>query len=158
MKIRLFRNQRGANWDGKTTAAFSLIETLVAIAVFSTVVVSVLAGTSSGMFVVRLARENARATQILLEKVETIRLYNWDQIEAPGFIPDTFTAPYETHSPGNELIYQGSFTISPVAMNASYSNDLKRITVQVTWNTGTVQRQRSISTYFSKYGLQDYVY
>ena len=57
--------------------AFSMIEILVAMVVLGIMFVSLYSGFSSGFAVVQLARENLRATQILQEKMETIRLYTW---------------------------------------------------------------------------------
>ena len=39
---------------------------------------------AQGFAATQVARENLRATQILQEKMETIRLYGWDQINVPG--------------------------------------------------------------------------
>ncbi len=47
-----------------------------------------------GFFALQLVRENQRATQILLEKVETLRLYSWDQVNTPGFIPTNLPTEY----------------------------------------------------------------
>jgi len=57
-----------------------------------TVVAAILSGIMTGTFTMRMARENLRATQIMLEKVETIRLYSWNQVTSNGFIPTDFVA------------------------------------------------------------------
>jgi hypothetical protein len=108
----------------------------------------------------RMARENLRATQIMLEKVETIRLYSWEQIKQPGFIPPTFTATYDPNGGTNSqgLTYQGSLTISDAVIDSSYSNDMKKVTVRLNWKTGNLDRSREFSSYISRYGLQDYIY
>jgi hypothetical protein len=149
-------------WPGRKVprcmTGHSIIETLVAMTGLSIVAVAIFCGIGSGMLAVSMARENSRATQILLEKVETIRLYNWDQLSLSGFIPSTFTAPYDPQSTSGSLLYHGTFTINPALLNTSYSNDLKLITVNVSWKSGEVLRQRQMSTYFSRYGLQSYIY
>src|SRR3989454_12400353 len=71
----------------------SLVEVMVALSVLGFMVVSLYAGFSSGFAVLRVARENLCATQILEERMEVIRLIKWDDV-APGFIPTTFTAPF----------------------------------------------------------------
>jgi hypothetical protein len=49
-----------------------------------------------------LARENIRATQILEEKMEVVRLFNWDQVvNLPGYIPTNFIAPFYANNPTN---------------------------------------------------------
>ena len=65
------------------------MEVLVAVAIIGTVFVSLYLGMTQGFAIVQVARENLRATQILQEKTEIIRLYTWDQINTAGFIPPT---------------------------------------------------------------------
>src|SRR2546428_12992258 len=71
----------------------TLVEVMVSLSVLGFMVVSLYAGISSGFAVLRVARENLRATQILQERMEVLRLIRWDDV-APGFIPTTFTAPF----------------------------------------------------------------
>src|SRR5437870_2411713 len=62
----------------------TLVEVMVSLAVLGFMVISLYAGFSSGFAVVRVARENLRATQILAERMEVIRLIKWDDV-VPGF-------------------------------------------------------------------------
>jgi prepilin-type N-terminal cleavage/methylation domain-containing protein len=55
-------------------AAFTLIEVLVATLLIGIAFVSLYAGVSSALVQVQLAREDLRATQVLLEKSELLRL------------------------------------------------------------------------------------
>lgn len=140
-------------------AAFSLIEVLVGLGLVAVLFVSMYVGFTSGFGVVQLSRENQRATQILLEKMETLRLYSWDQITTAGFIPPTFTAPfYATNNTGMGMIYTGLVTIASSPMTESYSNDVKLITVQVGWVSGKASRSRTMNTFVPRYGLQNYIY
>src|SRR5712691_10080925 len=94
-------------------AAFSLIEVTVGMGVIGAVVGAMLSGITTGTFTMRMARENLRATQIMLEKVETIRLYSWQQITTAGFIPATFQATYDPQgTPSVGLTYEGTMTIA----------------------------------------------
>ena len=139
--------------------AFTLMEVLVALAISSVLFVSLYSGLSTGFAVVQLARENLRATQILQEKMETIRLYTWDQIITAGFIPTNFTDVfYSATQYSGGLTYTGSLTVVTAPITESYSNDLKMITVQVTWESANVLREREMSTLVSRYGLQNYIY
>ncbi len=140
-------------------AGFSLIEAAVGMAVIGIVVGSMLSGLTTGTVIMRMARENSRATQILLEKVETIRLYSWDQINTPSFIPATFTETYDPAATTNQgLVYSGTMQIGPSPINSSYSNELKMVTVHLSWQTGGIQREREFTSYLSRNGLQDYIY
>jgi type II secretory pathway pseudopilin PulG len=139
--------------------AFSLIEVTVGMGILGTVVGAVLSGFTSGVFTMKMARENLRATQIMLERMETIRLYNWEEVTTSGYLSNTFTAYYDpnaTNAPG--LSYSGTMTVSDAPINSSYSNDMKMFTVTLSWKTGSLPRSRSFSTYISRYGMQDYIF
>src|ERR1051325_6941474 len=75
-------------------SAFTLIEVAMTTAILGVVFAAFYSGIAAGFSLVGLTRENLRANQLLLERMETIRLYSWDQINSNGFIPPTFTAPF----------------------------------------------------------------
>ena len=143
----------------RNTRAFTLIEVLVAILAAAVSVVSLYAGFSSGFAAVETSRESLRATQVMLEKLETIRLYSWTQINTAGFVPTNFLAPFNptTNSTGG-FNYQGTVSISSAPISDSYSNDLKQVTVTVNWTAANVARSRTMTTLVSQYGLQNYIY
>ena len=139
--------------------AFSLIETMMAVVVVGTVFFALYSGISFGFATIGFSREELRATQILAEKMETIRLYNWTQVNSNGFIPASFTAPFDTTTNGSGgITYTGTVMIATPPMTEAYSNDLRLVTVQVQWRSARVLRQRSMSTLVSRYGLQSYIY
>ncbi len=136
-----------------------MIEVTIGMGVIGTTCAALLTGITSGFFTMRMARENLRATQIILEKVETIRLYSWDQINTPDFIPATFTQVYDptrTNSAG--LTYSGTMTITTPAIPNSYKDDLRMLTVNLSWTTGSIPRTRQFSTFIARDGLQNYTY
>ena len=143
----------------RRVAAFSLVETTLSMAVIGTTVAALLSGITTGTFSMRMARENLRATQIMLEKVETIRLYSWDQITTAGFMPTNFTATYDPQGGTNVgLTYNGTMTITPAPITSSYSNDLRKVTVHLAWQTGNVPRSRDFSSYVARNGIESYIY
>jgi Tfp pilus assembly protein PilV len=150
--------------DGRRTprtGAFSLIEALMATGIISVVALGLYAGISSGFSVVEQSRENLRATQILVEKMETVRLYSWDQINSNGFIPATFSAPFQpgtTNASNSTLVYRGRVTIANAPITEAYSNDLKLVTVDLSWISARITHSRTMSTLISRYGLQNYIY
>src|SRR5260221_2759122 len=79
----------------KRNRAMTLIEVVLATGIISITGAGVIGSVNYGLFIMRVARENQRATQVMLEKLEAIRLYNWSQVTNPGFIPSSFTAPYD---------------------------------------------------------------
>ena len=140
--------------------AYTLMEVLVAVAVIGVVFVTLYLGMLQGFAIVKLGRENLRATQILEEKMEIIRLYTWPQINTAGFIPQSFTNYFYPVGTQNTLgtAYVGTMTLGPSGFTEAYSNDLQLVTVTVTWQSGNVQRARTNYTYVSQYGLHDYIY
>lgn len=146
---RNFRNNR----------AFSLVEALVATLVLGISFISLFAAFSTGFAAVEVSRENLRATQVLLEKLETIRLYSWAQINQPGFVPSNFMAPFNpaTNATGG-FTFDGTVTITNSPVSEAYSNDLKLVTVQVNWTSARIARKATMSTLVSRYGLQNYIY
>lgn len=135
------------------------MEIMVAVAIAGIMFVSLYAGFSTGFAVVQLARENLRAVQILQEKMETIRLYTWEQINTAGFIPANFTDVfYSSTQSASGLVYTGTVSVASAPITETYSNDLKLITVEVNWASANVSRKREMSTLVSRYGLQNYIY
>jgi len=158
MKIRISSHKTsGAQWS-----AFTLIEVMVAVAIIGIEFVTLYVGMTQGFGIVQIARENLRATQILQEKMETIRLYTWSQITSNGFIPTDFQATfYPAGSQTNQgVVYNGTLTISdaPVSSTTGYNTDLKLVLVQLNWTSGNIQRQREMRTMVSHYGLHNYIY
>ncbi len=152
MQIRCSRNA-----DQGTT----LVEVLMAIFVFAVMAVSLMGSFSYGFFVLQLVRENQRATQIMLEKIETIRLYNWDEVLTPNFIPASFEDVYDPQAPvGSQgTVYQGTVSVNAYPYATSYAANMRQLDVTLTWTTmNNVNRTRTFSTFIAKDGLQNYVY
>jgi type II secretory pathway pseudopilin PulG len=140
----------------------TLIESVIATVILAIAFSAIIGSINYGMFMMRLARENARASQVLLEKTEALRLYNWDQIVySNGFLPSTFTAMYDPQGSTNNqgITYNGQMTISNVPFTASYSTNIRQINITLQWVTaGRINHSRSLATYIAKNGLQNYVY
>lgn len=158
----MFKNfkvgRKASERSGRQADAFTLASTLIAMALLTIMSGAVLTTFSHALFNVRMAQENDRATQILIEKTEGIRLYNWDQVSSNGFIPQEFSIAFDPESTNQGITYSGRMEISPAAVSSSYSNDLLAVTVRLSWQTGGLQRQRELTTFVSRYGLEDYIY
>ncbi|MBI5387050.1 MAG: hypothetical protein HZA90_20455 [Verrucomicrobia bacterium] len=140
-------------------AAFSIIEVVFAMGISSMMFLALYEGLSSGFAIIKLARENTRATQIMIEKMETIRLYSWDQINSNGFIPSSFVVAYYPMGGSNcGTLYTGSVTVADANIGTTYNDEMRKVSVQLKWVTGKLPRNRGISTYVSRYGLQNYIY
>ena len=162
MRVRGVGNMRKIVLGGchavSVRSAFTLVEVMVAVPMGAIMLIGLYLGFSQGFAVIQLARENLRATQILQEKTERIRLFNWDALSAAPN-PYTFTNwYYPTANAGKQgIAYIGTRIISDPPISENYSNEMKLVTFQVTWTSGKVKRQREMSTLVSQYGLHNYV-
>ena len=160
MSMRKLHNKRGNRGMGQhKRCGFSIVELVLAIGLIGLLVVAVYGAIISGMSTMRMARENLRATQILLDKMEGLRLYRWDQLK-PGFVPTQFIASYDVNSASTNsgILYYGTVTIAPANTGTSYADDMREVTVRVQWKTGALNRNRVMSTYVCQSGLQNYTY
>ena len=146
-------------------AAFTLIELVVAISVLMIVFVTIFASMTMGLSITQISRENLRATQIMLDKMEGLRLYSWDQLNNSSFLQSAFTNSFfETNdigmvtASGTGVQYTGAVVVAAVPISPTYSNHLRQVTVTVGWISGNVSRTRSMVTYAGEQGLQNYIY
>jgi hypothetical protein len=109
--------------------------------------------------VTRFERENLRATQVILRRMEGIRLFNWLQITDTTLNPTNFSDAY---IPGSSVtnFYVGKLSVADVVLDppVSYSNLMKKLTVTVSWQSNGRLRTRTASTYIARDGVQNYVY
>src|SRR4026209_518421 len=92
----------------RTIRGFSLVQVMVAMTIVGFAFVALYSGLIAGFSRVQFSRENQRATQILVEKMETMRLYNWAQVSDSSFIPDKFSASYYPEGGTNSgVLYTG---------------------------------------------------
>lgn len=143
--------------------AFAIAEVVVSVALISIMFLSLYAGISSGFAVVNLARQDLRATQIALDKMETMRMYSWEQINSNGFVPVSFTAPFfptvSTNSTNNGgLTYYGTTILTNTAFTNLYNSDLRMVIVTLKWTNGHIGQTREMRTLISQYGMQRYIY
>jgi prepilin-type N-terminal cleavage/methylation domain-containing protein len=151
----------GSSAAATRAKAFTLIETLVAMAVVGIMVGALYTAITLGFSSVRTARENLRATQILIEKVEVIRLLSWTQV-TNNILPATFVAYYDpigaTNGKGRGATYNGTIEVKQFPTAKNYQPDMKEVTVTVDWTTGRVKHSRKLKTQVALYGIQNYVY
>ena len=48
--------------------------------------------------------------------------------------------------------------ITNCPVGTSYSDDMKMAVITLNWQTGSLQRSRSFTTYIARNGLQNYIY
>jgi Tfp pilus assembly protein PilV len=140
-------------------AGFSFVEAIVAVGALGLLTLGLFGGLWACFQTTQVTRENLRATQILQQSMEVLRLCNWSQTNPnSNFIPTSVSVPYDSAN-SNGLVYQVAVTITNApGMTDVYTNDLRMVTVQVTWTSGKATHTRSMSTFVSQYGIQNYVW
>ena len=139
--------------------AFTLIEVMLAVVIVGVEFVSLYVAISQGFAVVQSARENLRATQIMQEQVEIVRVLDWAKItNTPS--PWNFNANFYPAGGTNQgLTYSGKIAVTDAPVPAAYTADMRLVVVSLTWTNGTttrVSRNRELRTLVSRYGLHNY--
>jgi hypothetical protein len=164
MKLSLSNNKTSLPRD----SAFTLVELLMGAAVMTVVFVTIFGVMTVCLFISGTSRENLRATQIMLDKMEGIRLYSPAQLTNTAFLLQAFTNwASETNNiglpnvQGFGVMYTGTITIAPVNFATSYTSNMHQVTVNVGWvsgGAGNIAHTRSMSTYYANQGLYNYVW
>jgi Tfp pilus assembly protein PilV len=148
-----------------TQTGFALIECTIATAISALFLGSLFLMNSSAMDTIQMARESACASQVLQQRVESLRIANWHQVtdsswlaahllnaDAPGSnqlknVSETLTlVPYGSNTVGNTQLTRGNGAVSVVTNNAAL---LSENAVKVIWtvnytaapNDRTIARQ-----------------
>ena len=161
----------------RAAQGFSLVEVLVAMLIIGVIVAGLYGTFAHGFRTAQLAREDFRATQILHEKLDKIRLMTWDQLTDSAIMPDRFVDSFNPEDPelgasglssvhgwgslgsvkGKNLVYAGIVTIQDGPADVTYGKYLKQVRIDLSWTSSTgLQRSRSIQTYSALYGSQHY--
>jgi prepilin-type N-terminal cleavage/methylation domain-containing protein len=179
MKIKIATVQFGRGPAPQLTSvgvrAFTLLEVLMAAAIGAVIFTALYTGISNCFSMLYTSRANLRATQIMVSRLEALRLCAWgngtnqsSQLFNTNIIPPTFKEYFyplgmngDTNSRGT--VYNGTMTVTPnPPLGTSYSSSMALVTVTVTWTDGFVGHTntytRSMSTYVAQYGVQNYVY
>ena len=143
--------------------AFTFVEVMVATGISLFMFISLYVAIASGVGTIQVARENVRATQIMINRMEGIRLFRWDQLTNTALLPTNFTETfYPDATGGNQgFTYTGAISIAPAGLASpasSYSTNMYQITIQVDWQSTGPPHTRQMSTYCAKYGIQNYVW
>jgi len=169
--------------QGSSHDAYTLVEVVVGLGLLVIMVGALYTGITFGMRRTSLVHEELRATQILTEKLEAVRLYTWDKIlygvdpddpedwtdpfdstdphlaedEPPPFlIPTTFTVPIVAGDTNpNAPMFQGTLIITNSSYTEDYAKELKEVIVRLEWESQGRKRTREARTLFARYGMQN---
>lgn len=143
---------------GKSSGGFTLVETLVAVTVLVICFLALFTSLTFGLNLVRKARETSRASELMSDKLETCRLYTWEQMTNGAFFPPTFQTYYDPGSNGvpSLPLYNGTISIIDGPTGLNYSGSVKKVRVALSWMSGGQTNYRTMHTYVSQYGLHNY--
>jgi prepilin-type N-terminal cleavage/methylation domain-containing protein len=137
-------------------SAFTMVEVMFSMAIVGVLIVALYSALASAVPMVRSCQENERVTQILSEKLDTIRLYNWTQM-TNGFVKTNFVVGIEPILTNSRPYYTGTVSIVQAPISEVYRSNLLQVTVKVDWVSGSRPQSQSMVTYIAKYGLQTYI-
>lgn len=143
--------------------AFTIAEVLVAVFILGISCMALYAGFATGFMVVDSTRQELRATQILTQKAEALRLCSWSSLS--GF-PINFTELYDPTSTNNGgVVYSGTVTTSAATVipnSATYQPNMCVATINLYWTnyngTRKVVHGRTSQTLIARYGIQNYTW
>jgi prepilin-type N-terminal cleavage/methylation domain-containing protein len=153
----------------RSECGYTFTEVLLAMGILGVVATSLCAGFHVGFCMIQSTRENLRATQIMLQKVEAIRLFTWSQVgDTTNYLKYSFTEKYDplgatNNSSGPE--YTGFVVASmPAAgeLPEAYRTNMRTITVNVAWTTHdgakVISHKREMQTRVARNGMQNYIW
>ena len=154
---------KGSKRSRVRAAAFVLADAIVAVFVLGTIGGAFCVALSSGFFALQNTREDLRATQIMMQRIEALRLCTWSEL-----VQYSFQENYDPLSGTNQSSgakYFGNVTIGPavsVPGSASYAPNMALVTVTLNWtnyNHGfSVPHSRQMQTQVARYGIQNYIW
>jgi type II secretory pathway pseudopilin PulG len=145
--------------------AFTLAEVLISVLILATTMASLYACFSYSFTVIQSSREELRATQVALQKLEAIRLCTWNQLSN---CPISFQENYDPLAPTNQssgVVYYGTVTTGPctnIPNSASYKTNMSLVTVALYWTNfnGAKRLTRScqMQSQVALNGMQNYIW
>lgn len=132
---------------------------MVGFLILGVTVAALCGGFSFGFNTIKLSQEEVRADQILVQKLESLRVYDWTNVIKPGFIATNFTAYYSQSNAVRGVTYNGIMRVSPFVPSAtleSYTNTLRQVSASVSWFSEGMNHTRTMMTLVSTNGIATY--
>ena len=147
----------------KRRAAFTIAEVVVAVFVLTIIGVGFYGGLGYGYGVLQTTREDLRATQVMMQKLESIRLCTWSELTNFNFA-ENYNPLAATNSTSG-TVYTGKLVIGPatnLVNTPSYQNNMALVTVSLSWTNYTrgfpLAHNRQMQSEVARYGLQNYIW
>ena len=165
------------------TGGFTVLEAAISGAIILLFLTSLFALNSNMMHLLECASEAANASQDLQQRVEQVRLSDWQQISNPTWVQANFfitnesavnlpgmketitVAPYcppsatpSNNSPGSFTVTHasnGAVTLSPAGYGPTtlLSQQMLQVSVTITWPSWNRSQSRALSTLISQWGI-----
>ena len=147
---------------GRSEAAFTLVECIVGLLIAAVVLTALYSSFIFAYGAVKLDREDLRATQILLQRMETLRLTSFSAIQG-GTLTEYYDPNGQTNSTCGAAYTVTVTTNTPTATDMPvqpvyYMNKMLKVTATATWTNANRLCTRSLQTYASQAGIQNYIY
>ncbi|HWX19616.1 MAG TPA: type II secretion system protein [Candidatus Binatia bacterium] len=148
---------------------YTFIEVLVATAILGFAGASVYWGLAAGNSLIQCTRENLRATQVMVQKMEAIRLLTWSQVgDTNNYLTSNFVEVYDplgsTNSSGGAKYrcYVSASTPAVGELPEAYRTNMRTITVTLYWTNysgaAAVVHKREMQTRVARNGMQNYIW
>jgi hypothetical protein len=132
------------------------MEAMVGFLILGITISALFGGFSFGFNTIKLSQEEVRADQILVQKLESLRVYNWTNV-INGYIPTNLPpAYYSTSNALHGVTYNVTMSVSPFVPSATpeaYSNTLRQVTATVSWFSEGMNHTRTMMTLVSTNGI-----
>ena len=167
MKMKLRYDKSGPQGAAHGKNAFTFAEVLIAVGILGFVSTSLLIGFKAGFCMIQSTRENLRATQIMVQKMEAVRLFTWSQVgNTTNYLKSNFTEVYDPLGATNNSSgpkYTGFVTASVPAVGdlpEAYRTNMRTVTVNIYWTNSnrTVTHHRVMRTRVARNGMQNYIW
>lgn len=147
----------------KSTLGFTLVEAMVATFAAAIMMLALYACFAGGYSMIKVSREDLRATQIALERMEAIRVSPYAFLMDATKFPTTNTVYFDEAGKSSgkggvpyTVTFKAEALSAPKPKTQFYTN-MMEVTVTVSWKSGNLQRSRSMQAYAAQRGIQGYV-
>jgi prepilin-type N-terminal cleavage/methylation domain-containing protein len=163
-------NIKASTWQngGGAVRAFTLVEVLVSVGLLAIMLAAIYPAFILGYASIKTTREDQRATQIVTQKLESVRLCTWNELAT---YPATFVDYYNPLGLTNGTqgtLYAGTMSVTNAnsvitgSPTPSYQSNVRLVTMGVTWtnyvNNSPIVHTRQMQTLSALNGLQNYIF
>jgi prepilin-type N-terminal cleavage/methylation domain-containing protein len=152
--------------NSRQLVGYTLVEVLCAVVIAAISAAVLFAGFDNGFAILRTTREDLRATQILMQKTEAVRLLTWPQLSNCPTTFQEYFYPAGSGATNGGTLYYGTINALGTATNvpdsASYKSNLHLITISLFWtnyvSSNATIHIRQMQTLSAQAGMQSYLW